>query len=306
MVYLIYTVTFNPSIDYICRAEHFASGKINRTNYEKFLPGGKGINVSIVLKNLGFDSKALGFVAGFTGKEIQVMLEEAGVMNSMIEVKDGLSRINVKMKSDDETEINGQGPKITEEDVQTLMEQLDALTENDVLVISGSVPSILPSDIYEQILERLKEKELLVVVDAEKDLLKNVLKYHPFLIKPNNHELSEIFGVKIKSKEDCIEYAKKLQVMGARNVFVSMAGDGAVFVGEDGSSYQSKAPKGKLINSVGAGDSSVAGFISAYLETKDYQKAFYQGICAGSASAFSEDLATKEQVNQLLEQLELS
>lgn len=300
---MIYTVTFNPSIDYICRAEHFASGKINRTNYEKFLPGGKGINVSIVLKNLGFDSKALGFVAGFTGKEIQAMLEKAGVHHLMIEVKDGLSRINVKMKSDDETEINGQGPKITENDIQKLMKQLDSLTQEDTLVISGSVPSFLPSDIYEQIMERLSDRGVMIVVDAEKDLLKNVLKYRPFLIKPNNHELSEIFSTVIETKEDCIEHAKKLQELGARNVFVSMAADGAVFVGEDGSTYQSEAPKGKLINSVGAGDSSVAGFIAAYLETKDYEKAFYQGVCAGSASAFSEDLATKEEVNELLKEL---
>ncbi len=300
---MIYTVTFNPSIDYICRAEHFASGKINRTNYEKFLPGGKGINVSIVLKNLGFDSQALGFVAGFTGKEIENMLNKMNVHHSMIEVKDGLSRINVKMKSDDETEINGQGPKITEEDIQKLMKQLDLLTEEDILVISGSVPSFLPSDIYEQIMERLANRGVMIVVDAERDLLKNVLKYHPFLIKPNNHELSEIFHVVIETKADCIKYAEKLQELGARNVFVSMAADGAVFVGEDGSTYQSEAPKGKLINSVGAGDSSVAGFISAYLETKDFRKAFLQGICTGSASAFSEDFATKEEVNKLLQEL---
>ncbi len=300
---MIYTVTFNPSIDYICRSEHFESGKINRTTYEKFLPGGKGINVSIVLKNLGFDSEALGFVAGFTGKEIENMLNKKAVHHSMIEVKEGLSRINVKMKSDNETEINGQGPKITKEDIEKLMQKLDTLTSEDYLVISGSVPSTLPSDIYEQILERLKDKGISIVVDAEKNLLKNVLKYQPFLIKPNHHELSEFFDVEIVRKEECIHYAKELQQLGARNVFVSMAEQGAVFVGEDGSNYQSNAPKGKLMNSVGAGDSSVAGFISAYLETKDFRQAFYQGICAGSASAFSEDFATKEEVNTLINEL---
>ncbi len=297
---MIYTVTFNPSIDYICRAEHFKAGQINRTTYEKFLPGGKGINVSIVLKNLGMESRALGFVAGFTGKEIQNALDQYGVENQMIEVSEGLSRINVKMKSDEETEINGQGPKIHREDIQKLFKQLDALTKDDLLVISGSVPNTLPSDIYEQIMERLSSKEIPIVVDAEKDLLKKVLKYHPFLIKPNNHELSEFFHKKIESKRDCLFYAKKLQDLGARNVYVSMAASGAVFLSEEGISYQADAPKGKLINSVGAGDSSVAGFLSAYLKTGDYRFAFYQGVCAGSASAFSEDLASEKEVNQLM------
>lgn len=300
---MIYTVTFNPSIDYICRAEHFVSGKINRTTYEKFLPGGKGINVSIVLKNLGIPSRALGFVAGFTGKEIQHSLQAYGVENQMIEVREGLSRINVKMKSDDETEINGQGPKIHADEIQQLFEQLDCLNKEDLLVISGSVPHTLPSDMYEQIMERLSSKEIPIVVDAEKDLLKKVLKYHPFLIKPNNHELSELFQAEIENKEDCLVYAKKLQELGARNVYVSMASQGAVFLSEDGQSYQADAPKGTLINSVGAGDSSVAGFLSGYLKTKDMRFAFYQGICAGSASAFSEELATADQVKALMKSM---
>ncbi len=300
---MIYTVTFNPSIDYICRAEHFKAGKINRTTYEKFLPGGKGINVSIVLKNLGIKSRALGFVAGFTGKEIQNALRKYGVENQMIEVNEGLSRINVKMKSDEETEINGQGPKIEEKDIQKLFKQLDALTKTDLLVISGSVPNTLPSDMYEQIMERLLTKEIPIVVDAEKDLLKKVLKYHPFLIKPNNHELSEFFQKKIESKEDCLFYAKQLQALGARNVYVSMGAEGAIFLSEEGISYQANAPKGKLVNSVGAGDSSVAGFLSGYLKTKDYRFAFYQGVCAGSASAFSEELASEEEVEALMKEM---
>ena len=225
---LIYTVTFNPSLDYIIRVDDFRIGEVNRTSYEKILPGGKGINVSIVLKNLGHESTALGFAAGFTGREIERRLAEYGVKPDFIPLEEGFSRINVKMKSKEESEINGQGPKITEAAIEALFEKLDAMNGDDILVISGSIPNTLPSDMYERILARYQEKKIPVVVDATRDLLTRVLKFHPFLIKPNNHELGEIFGVELKTQEEVIPYAKKLQEMGARNVLISMAGEGAV------------------------------------------------------------------------------
>ena len=272
---------------------------MNRTYYEKIFAGGKGINVSIVLKNLGHDSTALGFAAGFTGQEMARKLTEMGVHADFIEVKEGYTRINVKLKSNEETEINGQGPKITKENIDALFEKLDVLTKEDILIISGSVPNTLPDDMYEQIMERLKEKDIPIVVDATKDLLTNVLPYHPFLIKPNNHELGEIFDVQLETRDSVVPYAKKLQEQGARNVLVSMAGEGAVLLAEDGNVYASEAPKGKVVNSVGAGDSMVAGFVAGYLETHDYQTAFEMGVCTGSASAFSEELATREEMEAL-------
>ncbi len=300
---MIYTITFNPSLDYIIRVDHFTTGVINRTKYEKVLGGGKGINVSIVLGNLGHPSIALGFTAGFTGEALKSLLKEKGVDTDFIEVKEGMTRINVKMRSDNETEINGQGPKITEENIQELYDKLDRLKEGDLLVISGSIPSVLPNDMYERILSRLEGRGIDFVVDAERELLTKVLRFHPFLIKPNNHELGAIFHTELKKREEVIPYAKKLQEQGARNVLISMAGEGAVFVGEDGSVYMSEAPKGTLVNSVGAGDSMVAGFLSGYLETKDYETAFRMGVCSGSASAFSEELATRAEVEALLKQL---
>ena len=297
---MIYTVTFNPSLDYIVRLDSFTAGEINRTNYEQVLGGGKGINVSIVLSNLGHKSTALGFIAGFTGDEITRQLEGFGVKQDFIRLAEGFSRINVKVKADKETEINGQGPDITPEAQQKLFEQLDQLKENDTLVLAGSIPNTLPDDIYQRIMERLSKKNIRIVVDATRNLLMNVMPYRPFLIKPNNHELGEMFGVVLKTDEEIIAHAKKLQEKGARNVLISMAGDGAIMLTEDGDIYRSEAPKGKLVNSVGAGDSMVAGFIAGYTETGAYEKAFFMGVATGSASAFSENLATRAEAEALL------
>ena len=298
---MIYTVTFNPSLDYIVSVDNFTCGIVNRTTDEIIFPGGKGINVSMVLKNLGFENTALGFLAGFTGNRIQDLLEEKGVRADFISVEKGISRINVKLRSNEETEINGQGPAIAEADIKKLYEKLDTLSDGDILVLAGSIPDVMPGSMYMDIMRHLQNKDLKIVVDATKDLLVNVLQYHPFLIKPNNHELGEIFGVKIESKADVITYAKKMQEKGARNVLVSMAGDGAVLVAEDGGIFQSEAPKGKVVNSVVAGDSMVAGFIAGYLENGSYEKAFQMGVCTGSASAFSEELDTKAEVIALLD-----
>lgn len=303
---MIYTVTFNPSLDYIITVQDFTCGTINRTQKEFILPGGKGLNVSMVLKNLGVENTALGFLSGFTGERIQQLLEEKGVTADFIKIADGMSRINVKLSSlqdtkREETEINGRGPVITDSDIRKLYEKLDKLKAGDILVLAGSIPEGMPVDIYRDIMIYLQDREIKIVVDATKELLKNVLSYHPFLIKPNNYELGELFGVEIIGKEDAIFYAKKLQEQGALNVLVSMAGEGAVFAGEDGSVYQMEAPRGMVKNSVGAGDSMVAGFLAGYLKYGDYEKAFRMGVCAGSASAFSDELATEQEVMTLFE-----
>ena len=300
---MIYTVTFNPSLDYIVSVDHFKVGEVNRTTEELMFPGGKGINVSMVLKNLGYESVALGFMAGFTGHEIVRLLEERKVESDFISVKDGISRINVKMRSDEESEINGMGPAIGHEDIQKLYSQLDRLKENDVLVLAGSIPSVMPESMYMDIMKYLEGRNIRIIVDATKDLLLNVLQYHPFLIKPNNHELGEIFGVKLRTKDEVIPYARKMQEKGARNVLISMAGEGALLVTEEGRVYESMPPKGEVKNSVGAGDSMVAGFLAGYLSSGDYEKAFYMGLCTGSASAFSDNLATADEVRGLLNQL---
>ena len=298
---MIYTVTFNPSIDYIVRLEQFTPGEINRVNYEQILPGGKGINVSIVLKNLGHDSTALGFLAGFTGVAMQHMLHTFGVTDDFVRLDDGFSRINVKIKAERETEINGQGPVITEEAQRALFEKLDRLTHGDTLVLAGSIPNTLPDDMYERIMEHLAGRGIRIVVDATKNLLRRVLKYRPFLIKPNNHELGEMFGIELKTDDDIIFHAKKLQEEGATNVLISMAGDGAILLTSEGVFYRSAAPKGTLVNSVGAGDSMVAGFLAGFMESDgDYERAFYMGVATGSASAFSENLATREEALALL------
>lgn len=300
---MIYTVTFNPSLDYIVKVDDFKTGQVNRTASERLFPGGKGINVSIVLKNLGFDNVALGFTAGFTGKEIEKRVRDFGCSSDFIEIDNGLSRINVKLKSQEESEINGRGPQISEEALEKLFAQLDRLKKGDVLALAGSIPSSMPSDTYERIMARLENRGIDIVVDATKDLLKKVLKYHPFLIKPNNHELGDMFGVTLKNDDEIILYGKKLQEMGARNVLVSMAGDGAIFLNEDGSVHKSAAPTGKVKNSVGAGDSMVAGFLAGYLESGDLAAAFKMGVAAGSASAFSEELATRQEVTDLLNKI---
>lgn len=300
---MIYTVTFNPSIDYVVDVENFKYGSVNRATKETIYPGGKGINVSIVLKNLGIESTALGFLAGFTGKRIQELLSERGINTDFIHVKEGLSRINVKLRSDCESEINGIGPSISKAEVQMLYDRLGALKESDMLVLAGSIPDSLPESMYMDIMEFLKEKKLCIAVDATKKLLMNVLDYHPFLIKPNNHELGEIFGVEIRTRKEAVPYAQKLREMGARNVLVSMAGEGAVLVTESGKVFMAGAPAGKVVNSVGAGDSMVAGFLAGYIESGDEYKAFITGLCTGSASAFSDGLATKEEVLKLMTQM---
>jgi len=300
---MIYTVTFNPSLDYIVSVNDFQLGLTNRTDSELILPGGKGINVSTILMNLGIDSTAFGFAAGFTGEEIIREVEAMGIRSDFIKIDSGISRINLKLKNIDGTEINGSGPEISEEKIEELLRKLDILGEGDILVLAGSIPASMPADMYSTIMERLQHKNVTFIVDATKDLLINVLKYKPFLIKPNNHELGELFDVKLTTREEVIPYGKKLQKQGARNVRMSMAGEGAVLVAEDGSVYESPAPKGTLVNAVGAGDSMVAGFTAGWIEKKDYRHAFYMGVSAGSASAFSEYLATKEEIMDLYEKV---
>lgn len=303
---MIYTVTFNPSIDYIVRLGRFTPGEINRVNYEQILPGGKGINVSIVLKNLGHESTALGFTAGFTGTAMRQMLASFGVTEDFVPLSDGFSRINVKIKAERETEINGQGPVITEDAQRALFDKLDRLTRGDILVLAGSIPNTLPDDIYERIMAQLEGRGILIAADATKNLLRRVLKYGPFLIKPNNHELGEMFGVELKTDDEIVAHAKKLQEEGARNVLVSMAGDGAILLTDTGVFYRAPAPKGTLVNSVGAGDSMVAGFLAGFLESDgSYERAFHMGVATGSASAFSENLATRDEALALLKTISM-
>lgn len=303
---MIYTVTFNPSLDYVVQVEHFQGDAVNRTSEEHVYPGGKGNNVAVIASNLGMKSRALGFKAGFTGAAMEQMLQEFGCDTDFIALEEGVTRINVKVKkvkSDDEFEINGQGPRIPDEKIRQLYEKLDALESGDVLVLSGSIPNTLPDDMYERIMERLAGTGVRISVDATKDLLMNVLKYHPFLIKPNNHELGEMFGVTLESDDEIAEYARKLQEMGARNVLVSMAGDGAILVTEDGSVLKQLPPAGEVVNSVGAGDSMVAGFLAGYLKTGSYEEALKLGTAAGSATAFTSWLADAGTVGELYKKL---
>lgn len=303
---MIYTVTFNPALDYIMRVPSLETDTVNRTDSESVFYGGKGINVSIILSRLEVPNVALGFIAGFTGREIENGVKAQGVETKFITLDQGLSRINVKIKNaekKEETEINAQGPKIPDDKLQELYQQLEQLTAEDMLVLAGSIPNTLPSDVYEQIMKRLQSKQVPIVVDATKDLLKNVLKYHPFLIKPNNFELGEMFGVTLHSKEEIVHYAKELQKLGARNVVVSMAGDGSVLVTEDGEVHQMGVAKGTVKNSVGAGDSMVAGFVAGYIQKGDYAYALKLGTAAGGATAFSDDLATREKIQETLKSL---
>ncbi len=301
---MIYTVTFNPAIDYVVRMkEELLPGMTNRSQSEEVYFGGKGINVSTVLRNLGIDSTALGFVAGFTGAAIKDSVRSKGISENFITLPQGLTRINVKIKGLEETEINGQGPMIPEGCLNELFTKIKALRGGDTLILAGSIPSSLPNDIYEKMIALTEGKDINVVVDATGDLLKNVLPYHPFLIKPNNYELGEMFDKKLDTFEELEAHAKKLRDMGAENVLVSMGADGAFLVTEDGRTLRAAAPKGQLRNSVGAGDSMVAGFIAGYSKNGDYEEALKMGSAAGSATAFSDDLASGEEIMKLYKTL---
>ena len=297
---MIYTITLNPSLDYFVTVEHLEVGRTNRAASEQIWTGGKGLNVSVMLKNLGIDNTALGFTAGFVGKEIIRRIKERGIQNGLIWIEEGNSRINVKIKNMEGTEINGVGPDIPQKELDRLLAYMSRLEKGDFLVLAGSIPSGVPNNIYEQLIAATSGKGVEVIVDAAGSLLMQVLPYHPFLIKPNHHELGDLFGVEIQKRSEVIPYAKELQKKGARNVLVSMAGKGALLLSEDGRVFEMDAPKGELKNAVGAGDSMVAGFLTGWLEKKDYEFAFRMSVCAGSASAFSEEMATRTEVEALL------
>lgn len=300
---MIYTVTFNPAIDYVVELVSFNLGEINRTTREYMNLGGKGVNVSRVLTNLEVPNVALGFVAGFTGDALRNGLERMGVKTDFISLEEGNTRINVNIKGVEETDINARGPEIPNSAIDELFKKLDNLQSGDTLVLAGSIPTSLPNDMYERIMERLYGKGIRFVVDATRDLLVKSLKYEPFLIKPNNHELGEIFGLELTTDNEIIYYARELKKQGAKNVLISMAGDGAILVDENDVAHKIGTPKGKVKNSVGAGDSMVAGFCAGYLEKGDYKYALRMGTAAGSASAFSESLATKQEVIDLLNKI---
>lgn len=296
---MIYTVTFNPALDYILELDKLEIGKIQKSKTELILPGGKGINVSTVLTNLEIDNIALGYKAGFVGAELERLLRNMNVKTDFIDLEEGNSRINVKISGEEETAINTNGPQISENKILELLEKLKTLNENDYLVLSGSIPSSIKDDIYEKICSIVKKQNVKIVVDATKNLLVQALKYNPFLIKPNNEELGEIFGVEIHTKEDAYLYGKKLKEMGAQNVLVSMGKTGAALIDEAGQEYFLKSPEGKRVNTVGSGDSMVAGFIAGFLKYNNYNDALRMGVSAGSASALSKYLATKEEVYNL-------
>lgn len=301
---MIYTVTFNPAIDYVMNVPGLVPGEVNRSESESVFFGGKGINVSFVLRQLGKESTALGFIAGFTGDAIRRGVEESGITSDFIHLENGLSRINVKVKAGRETDLNGKGPDIPASAVAELFEKLKKLEKGDVLILAGSIPPDLPKDIYEKILASLSGKDVLCVVDATGDLLKNVLVYKPFLIKPNHHELGEIFGKTLTTTDEIAFYAKEMQKMGARNVLVSRAGDGALLADETGRVHIIGTAKGSVVNSVGAGDSMVAGFLAGWFEKHDYAYALALGSAAGSATAFSEGLAEKTLIYTLFDEIQ--
>ena len=305
---MVYTITFNPALDYIAQVENFKIGEINRTKTETILPGGKGLNVSIVLKNLEIENTALGFVAGFTGKELIHKMESQGVQTDFVKVEKGITRINIKISSIsenkvEETALNGMGPQITKTDIDILFEKIQKMSTKDIVILSGSIPKNMDKDIYEKICKVLNEKGITFIVDSTQELLMNVLKYNPFLIKPNKEELEETLNCKISTKEDIVNAAKELKKMGAQNVLVSLGNDGALLLTKEDETYYSKAPKGQVVNTVGSGDSMVAGFLAGYYQTQDYEYALKVGVATGSASAFSIRLATKEDVDLLLKQL---
>ena len=302
---MIYTVTLNPSIDYVIKVDKLTTGNINRVNEEHVYPGGKGINVTRILKSLDNDNIALGFVSGFTGDYIINSLQELNLKSDFIKVKEGFTRINVKVKSEEETEINGQGPKISEEELNQFYKVIDKLVDGDILILSGSIPSCLDERLYESIMKKVEDRDIKVIVDATKNLLLNVLKYKPFLIKPNNHELAEMFNVELNSTEDVVFYARKLKEMGAQNVLISMGKDGALLVTENDEVFASSVAKGEVVNSVGAGDSMVAGFIAGYLKSNSYEEALRVGAASGGATAFSSDLATREFIDKLVDEIKI-
>ena len=302
---MIYTVTLNPSIDYVIKVDKLTTGNINRVNEEHVYPGGKGINVTRILKSLDNDNIALGFVSGFTGDYIINSLQELNLKSDFIKVKEGFTRINVKVKSEEETEINGQGPKISEEELNQFYKVIDKLVDGDILILSGSIPSCLDERLYESIMIKVEDRDIKVIVDATKNLLLNVLKYKPFLIKPNNHELAEMFNVELNSTEDVVFYARKLKEMGAQNVLISMGKDGALLVTENDEVFASSVAKGEVVNSVGAGDSMVAGFIAGYLKSNSYEEALRLGAASGGATAFSSDLATREFIDKLVDEIKI-
>ena len=304
---MIYTITFNPALDYITQVENFKIGEINRTKTETILPGGKGLNVSIVLKNLEIENTALGFIAGFTGEELKRKLELKGVMTDFIKVKEGVTRINVKISSEnnkiEETALNGIGPKITKNDIEELFKKLDEVIIEDIVILSGSIPKNINKDIYKEICKKLSEKGITFVVDSTQELLMSILQYTPFLIKPNKEESEETLNCKILTNDEIINAAKQLKKRGAQNVLVSLGKDGAILLTKDDKVLVSKAPKGKIVNTIGSGDSMVAGFLAGYCKTKDYEYALKVGVAAGSASAFSTELASKNEVELILKQL---
>ena len=302
---MIYTVTLNPSIDYVIKVDKLTTGNINRVNEEHVYPGGKGINVTRILKSLDNDNIALGFVSGFTGDYIINSLQELNLKSDFIKVKEGFTRINVKVKSEEETEINGQGPKISEEELNQFYKVIDKLVDGDILILSGSIPSCLDERLYESIMKKVEDRDIKVIVDATKNLLLNVLKYKPFLIKPNNHELAEMFNVELNSTEDVVFYARKLKEMGAQNILISMGKDGALLVTENDEVFASSVAKGEVVNSVGAGDSMVAGFIAGYLKSNSYKEALRLGAASGGATAFSSDLATREFIDKLVDEIKI-
>ena len=296
---MVYTVTFNCALDYVLSVPSYAAGATNRADSEKIFAGGKGINVSKVLAEFGVPNTAMGFTAGFTGEELERLLKESGIRTDFIRLKEGMTRVNVKIKSDVETEINGAGANVPREAIDELFKKIDILGDGDILVLAGSVPKSVSRAIYGDIAARAAEKGVKVIADAEGELLLNVLPYRPFLVKPNHHELGEVFGVKIQTRSDAAKYAVKMREMGACNVLVSLAGEGAVLVCENGGVFESAAPEGTVVNSAGAGDSMTAGFVAAYLKSGDYEYAFKMGVCAGSACAFSEGTATRRNTERL-------
>lgn len=298
---MVYTITLNPALDYVMKVGKLRYDDINRSKSEEIYYGGKGINVSVILTRLGVHNKALGFVAGFTGRKLEQMLVDEGIDCDFNRLSNGQTRINVKIKADTELDVNASGPDISEDDIKDLMDKLDDIGEDDYLVLAGSIPSTLPDDIYERILSRLQSRGVNFIVDATGDLLKKALPYKPFLVKPNHHELGDLFGVETKTEEDIVKYARKVQEMGARNVLVSRAKDGATLIDENSNVTTFANVEGELVNSVGCGDSMVAGFVAGYISKKDYAYALKLGAACGNATAFSEELATADEIKKVFE-----